>query len=705
MSRSVIGRVREVNRTRVPEDSVRLRVAVLGAVVVGVVALGAEQAVSTTTAVAVLALLLFAYWFSYVRRAHDNWHVKVVLALGAIVALMRLFGQLGGVGTLDEVRYPLAEIFLWVQVLHSFDLPARKDLNFSLGSSLALMAVAASLSQDMIFALFLVVYAVFVAAALYYSHLSELTQGTAGTARIRVPATGRQRTPLVGGIVACALAGVVLFLVLPRLPSGIRTFSLPFQFGSGTGISAGGLGVVNPGFDGGAGGLRSSGTGFYAFNTRMDLRVRGDLSDELVMRVRTSAPAMWRGFIFDSYDGVSWSAPEDEPVEFEPGDPFFYPVEFRSLGPRATVVQTFYVEEPQPNVIFSATQPERVWHYDIVGVDELGAIRAEETLTADSVYSVVSSRGAATPDELRDANIGPGEVPEDLNRYLQIPGELPERVRDLALRITRNAPTAFDKVKAIESYLENNYRYEIDSPVPPPGRDAVDHFLFDTDVGFCEQFASATAMMLRSIGIPARVVAGYTPGERNPFTGYYEIRNSDAHAWVEVWFPRYGWYEFDPTFGVPPARVDVADLIPLAGVARFVAQKLGALIPSGAAPALRIGLVVAFVAVTAGGILMARRRLTVRRRPAPRAGPRPLPEGPVARAFVRLEDALAGNGAGRAPSETAREVIARAGGDGSPSAAVNAFEQERYGAQDPPPTEAAEAIAELDRLTRSIKSP
>lgn len=705
MSRSVIDKVREVNRTRVPEDSIRLRGAVLGAVLVGVLALGAEQAVSSVTTVLVLAMLPLAYLFSYVRRARDNWHVKIVLALGAIVALMRLFGQLGGVATLDEVRYPLAEVFLWVQVLHSFDLPARKDLNFSLGSSLALMAVAGSLSQDMTFAFFLIVYVGFVGAALYYSHLSELAEDSVGTARVRGPA-GRapqmSRRPLMRAIAACGLAGAVLFLVLPQ-PSGLRTFALPFQLGGSGGLSPGGAGILNPGF-GGDPAARSNGTGFYGFDSRMDLRVRGDLSDELVMRVRASAPAMWRGLIFDTYDGISWSAPETE-TEFQSGVPYYYPSEFRGLGPRVPVTQTFYVEARQPNVIFSAAQPERVWHFDIVGVDELGAIRAEETLTEDSVYSVVSTRGAATPGELRTANIESDGVPENLHRYLQVPEALPGRVRDLALRVTAGADTTYDKVKAVENYLEENYRYEIDSPVPPPGRDAVDHFLFDTDVGFCEQFASATTMMLRSLGIPARVVAGYTPGTRNPFTGYYEIRNSDAHAWVEVWFPRFGWYEFDPTFGVPPARLDVADLIPLAGVVRWLAQKVGALIPSGAGPALRIGLMLAFVAVMAGGALIARRRIAIRRRPPSRAGPRVLPSGPVARAFVRLEDALAFAGAGRAPSETAREVIARAGGDGAHSAAVNAFEQERYGPEDPPPTEAAEAIAQLDRLSRSVKSP
>ncbi|MGH2694535.1 MAG: transglutaminase TgpA family protein [Actinomycetota bacterium] len=690
-----------MNRTRSPEDSVAFRAAVLGAVIVAVFALGAEQAVSITTTLVVAVLLPAAYWFSYVRRARDNWHVKIVLALAAIFALLRFFGQVGTIGTLDEVRFPLADVFLWVQVLHSFDLPARKDLNFSLGSSLALIALAASLSQDMTFALFLVVYGGFVVVALYLSHVSELGQGAVATARAK-GSENRKRVAMgrsvSRGVIASALAAVMLFLVLPQ-PSGLRTFALPFSLGGRGGLIGGG-GVVNPGF-GGEPATRSSGSSFFAFNTRMDLRVRGDLSDELVMRVRSSAPAMLRGFIFDTYDGTYWTAPETEPLSLGSDLPYAYPAELRGLGPRVTLAQTFYLEAPQPDVVFSATDPESVWHYGDVSVDELGALRTDETQTEGSVYSVVSRRGAATPEQLARAEVDT-PFPDTIRRYLQVPGDLPRRVSDFARRITAGATTTYDKVKAIEDYLERKYRYDTDSPVPPAGQDAVDHFLFETDVGFCEQFASATTVLLRTLGIPARVVAGYTPGRRNPFTGYYEVRNSDAHAWVEVWFPGLGWYEFDPTFGVPPARLDVAELIPLARVARWLADELGALSPSGLGGPMRISLMIAFVAVAVWGVILVRRR--VRPRSKPLSPQRVLPSGPIARAFARLEDALARAGAGRGASETARELIHRTGnGDGRP--ALDAFERERYAVEDPPPAETRAAVEELERLARSVSGP
>nr|MBA2726439.1 hypothetical protein [Actinomycetota bacterium] len=161
MSGRVIKFVQKANRTNHPEDSIPLRIAVLGAVMVGALALTAEGAVTPSTGILLSVLLPTAYWVSYRRRREDNWHIKLALTAAAIIALFRFLGQLGGVVTLDEVRFPLADLFLWVQVIHGFDLPQRRDLHFSLGSSLTLMAVAGSVSQTLLFAVFLVLYLAF----------------------------------------------------------------------------------------------------------------------------------------------------------------------------------------------------------------------------------------------------------------------------------------------------------------------------------------------------------------------------------------------------------------------------------------------------------------------------------------------------------------------------------------------------------------
>ena len=139
-----------------------------------------------------------------------------------------------------------------------------------------------------------------------------------------------------------------------------------------------------------------------------------------------------------------------------------------------------------------------------------------------------------------------------LARYTQLP-DVPDRVRRLAEQITRNEFSTYDKVQAIERWMGANTRYSLDIPWLPPGEDAVDRFLFEDRIGFCEQIGSSLVVMLRSQGVPARLAVGYAPGERNPFTGLYEVRAKDAHAWAEVYFPGLGWQGFDPTAQVPLA--------------------------------------------------------------------------------------------------------------------------------------------------------
>ena len=699
--------IRNANRTRSPEDSLALRAAVLAAVMVGALTLAIENAISGGMGALLLVLLPAAYWVSYVRRDKDNWHIKIALTLLAIFALLRFLGQLRGVTTLDEVRFPLADLFLWIQVLHGFDLPARKDLNFSLGSSLTLMAAAGSISQNMTFAVMLVVYFGFGILSLALSHRSELAEGAVGRAApARPKERGRpERASLTVGVRdvvkalgVTALAASVLFLIVPQ-PSGVRTFALPFNLGPGIGAIPSSGGIGNPGFppsSSGTPGFRSNGTAFYGFDDRLDLRTRGDLNDSLVMRVRASAPAMWKGIIFNDYDGVGWTAEENDAAVPLPGEPpFYYPTEFRSLGPRATVSQTFYVETEQPSVLFAAGQPDTIWYDGGVNLDSLGGLRLPATLTEGVVYSIVSSRGAASEEELRAIPRAP--LPPNIQKYLELPDTVTPRTVRLAQEITEDETNDFDRVKAIESWLADNYRYDIESPVPPEGQDAVDHFLFDADEGFCEQFASATTVMLRSLGIPARFIAGYTPGRRNPFTGYYEVRNSDAHTWVEVWFPGVGWYEFDPTFAIPPAEEDLAASIPLARVIGFVAERFSGL--TGAGDALRTGLLVLAVAAAGVGLWLAWRRLRPDTARVP-VVPERLAPGPVTRAFRRFEEALAQRGAGRSPPETAAELIARTGGRSDPDRqrALRAFERERYGADPPADDEARVAIKELERL-------
>ncbi|WP_058302815.1 transglutaminase family protein [Gorillibacterium timonense] len=179
-----------------------------------------------------------------------------------------------------------------------------------------------------------------------------------------------------------------------------------------------------------------------------------------------------------------------------------------------------------------------------------------------------------------------GEYPQSIaDAYLQLPDELPLRVRELAAQVTSSAVTPYDKALAIEQYLKSHYTYSLQAEAPKTGTDFVDHFLFENPVGYCDYFSTAMAVLLRAAGIPARYVKGFSPGEwtttdggtgsaaspavaagstesaadtkvatsSEPSSTYNVIvRNSDAHSWVEVYFAGIGWAVFDPT---PPSPV------------------------------------------------------------------------------------------------------------------------------------------------------
>src|SRR5690606_8327475 len=131
----------------------------------------------------------------------------------------------------------------------------------------------------------------------------------------------------------------------------------------------------------------------------------------------------------------------------------------------------------------------------------------------------------------------------------------------------------YDVIQAYVGWLGANVEYDLNAPLPDAGEDAVHDFLFDTRLGFCEQIASALTVMLRTQGVPARLATGYLPGSRDRIAGVFEVRASDAHAWVEVWFPESGWQAFDPTASVPlsaDAQIGTLGADLAAGAGRYV---------------------------------------------------------------------------------------------------------------------------------------
>jgi transglutaminase-like putative cysteine protease len=241
---------------------------------------------------------------------------------------------------------------------------------------------------------------------------------------------------------------------------------------------------------------------------------------------------------------------------------------------------------------------------------------------------VTSDRVLTTSSLLRANDPRTSGISPELERlYVQSGGATP-RVAALAAQIAGGAPTTYDAIRALESWIGDNTKYTLDIPPLPAGADTVEQFLFVDKRGFCMQIASSLTVMLRSLGVPARLVTGFAPGEESLLGGEFTVRGSDAHAWVEVWFPGVGWQGFDPTASVP-----------LAGeYSNSTAARLGRIVKRLIPVLLAIGLVIAAVA---GGAMFVRRRR------------RPRPVKPwVSRFYASVQKEGAKRGRARAPSET-----------------------------------------------------
>ncbi len=282
------------------------------------------------------------------------------------------------------------------------------------------------------------------------------------------------------------------------------------------------------------------------------------LGDAPVFDAVTKKGRYWRGVVYDEYTGRGWVNTATSSTSISDDDPRLNAFDFDMREP---VTQTIRVLQPGTVQLHLLPQPIAVdWptraQYSPVpsstdaGVAPLNVsiLESRRPLKVGETFTAVSSLSVAGTQSLRDAGTDyPAWIRQ---KYLQLPDELPQRVRDLAAQIAEGKDNPYDKVSAIEAYLRK-IKYDEQIPAPPPGRDGVDWFLFDEQAGYCDYYASALVTMARSLGIPARIAAGYSLGDYDPEIGAYRQREYDAHSWPEVFFPKYGWVEFEPTAADP----------------------------------------------------------------------------------------------------------------------------------------------------------
>jgi transglutaminase-like putative cysteine protease len=194
-----------------------------------------------------------------------------------------------------------------------------------------------------------------------------------------------------------------------------------------------------------------------------------------------------------------------------------------------------------------------------VGSGDIIGILSSHVLSAGERYSVTAAVTQATPAELETASDNYSQI--NLENYLQLPADFPEGIRELSANLTANATTPYQKVLKINDYLAR-IPYSTNIKAPPEGVDGVAYFLFAQRAGFCVHYASAMAVMLRSVGVPARLAIGYLPGEPGAETGEYVLRDKSYHAWPQVYFPGYGWVDIEAT---PSSAESAGSAVELSG--------------------------------------------------------------------------------------------------------------------------------------------
>ncbi len=415
-------------------------------------------------------------------------------------------------------------------------LTAKTTRDFTLLKVIATVELmgAAMLSADLSFFAFLALFLLFTIATFSSGEVVRATRLFVGAGRRSVARSGlrffpRRLSLLTFGLFAGILSLTAgMFFVLPRTARALLQNVAPDRYHI-------------PGF-----------TNEVKLGEIGQIKLRGTP----VMHIRAYPrggflAARWRGAVLAKFDGTRWFNP-------------------KGFEARLPVDRGILTLDPQRHARSGRDVSYQVQASDIAS-DTLFFAGTPETISIDVPFLYRSPSGSlraphgsggmryAAYSYLEDETAQPVSTPAPLTEaqrreFLDLP-KLDERIPQLARDITAGSVTQEDKAAALEYRLRHDYGYTLDL-LPAKVADPLANFLFVRKKGHCEYFASAMAVMLRSLGIPSRVATGFLSGEYNPMTGWQVVRASDAHAWVEAWFPDRGWTTFDPTPADPNGASD-----------------------------------------------------------------------------------------------------------------------------------------------------
>lgn len=282
--------------------------------------------------------------------------------------------------------------------------------------------------------------------------------------------------------------------------------------------------------------------------------------DTPVFKVTTKEPRYWRVESKDVYTGKGWKNSKDgkwlsldlqdeESLETAP-DLYFNSVHTQDIDAEIHLAKgRKFPQLVYGGELINADMPDDVFLKMNDHTQKIKTIRGGDKISA-SQYGLTFLKPEFSIKQLRKTKKDPDAITD---RYLQLPKSLPDRVRKLAIKVTEDQHNRYDKAKAVEQFF-NGSEFSYDSKdvgVPGKNQDYTAQFLFDTQSGYCDNFSTSMAVMLRSIGIPTRWVKGFTPGDYEKTldggANVYQVTNANAHSWVEVYFPQAGWVPFEPT--------------------------------------------------------------------------------------------------------------------------------------------------------------
>jgi len=537
------------------------RAALFFLVLSGVLALVGTGKLDAISSIAAPLAILYKgtrWWRGHPAELKQGTATRFVLAYILIIPVDMLFysrslAEGSGNPPMYAALLTAVHFLLFVTILRLYSAVTDRDAIFLAMLAFAALLAAAVFTIDTHFLAFFMAFLLFGVATFVGLEIRRAARGAVFPPLFaRSESESRFHRALALAVLSVALGGValgsLLFFFFPRFSAGYLARS-----GFQPSLMSG-------------------------FTDNVELGQIGEIkqSSSVVMRVRTGSPVKypmlrWRGIALSSFDGRRWTNDEsNRPIQSPMQDGWIIlgsPNNFEA-PPALTLEFTVLLQPIASDALFAPAQVVKLRGNFFAGANTYYASVRGSSLAVDSTGSIFNAShsfgqirydGVSILPQLRPmrARTAGSVYPREIaGTYLQLPRALDPRIPELARMITAPAGNPFDKAVAMESYLRNNFTYTLNL-TGKPGGDPLAHFLFETRAGHCEYFASAMAIMLRTLGIPSREVNGFLPGEYNDLAGDYIVRASDAHSWVEAYFPGSGWVTFDPT---PPGAADATGL-------------------------------------------------------------------------------------------------------------------------------------------------